>query len=362
MENQDILDFANMVFSMEYGSIDFEELYPKAYSGECCHIPIHHTIKASERLRAVLDVYPFTMHLKDSTLSLNIGYIGTVAVHPKARGKGYLTQLMGRAEADALKRGFDLLLLDGDRYRYRSYGFERAGIKYNFNVRLKHACRCCLERYGDKELAIPKYSFEELDDTSEYIPFLFRIYQNRNVTARTEKDFFACLKSNRAVTFAVLADGKPTGYVNLSGDGKNILEFELEDSADIPRLIYEFMEGMELNELGISIGADETDKLEWLEVLCDYYNMTASHQMKLLNSEKVLEFLIAWKEKYTSCVIDKDKIKAFWRESEADDMEKLRLLTTCQSFKQGNKPCDILSDIPSDWLPLPFFLPDGDAF
>ena len=97
MENQDILDFANMVFSMEYGSIDFEELYPKAYSRKYCHIPVHHTIEADGKIKALLDVYPVTMKLNGSEMSIRAAYIGTVAVHPKHRGNGYLTELMQRA-------------------------------------------------------------------------------------------------------------------------------------------------------------------------------------------------------------------------------------------------------------------------
>lgn len=363
MEEQDILDFANMVFSMEYGSIDFEELYPKAYSRKYCHIPVHHTIEENGNIKALLDVYPVTLRLSGSERNIRAAYIGTVAVHPKARGRGYMTELMQRAEKNAVQNGFDLMIVDGDRHRYRSYGFERAGIKYNFNVRLHHTWRCCQEFYTQEELFAPKYSFEELDETSEYLPVLFGLYQKRNVTARTMEDFFLCLKSNRAVTFAVLLDGAPTGYINLSGDGKNILEFELEDSAFIPRMLYDFMEGMELEELGLSVGTDETSKLGMLEVLCDYYNVTASHQIKLLNAEKVLEFLIAWKGKYDTRVINPDKIKTLWRELEADDMEKLSLLTTCRCFGESHKGVeDRLQDIPAGWLPLPFFLPDGDAF
>lgn len=363
MEEQDILDFANMVFSMEYGSIDFEELYPKAYSRECCHIPVHHTIEENGKIKALLDVYPVTLKLNGSKKSIRAAYIGTVAVHPKSRGKGYMTELMKRAENDAIEKGFDLMLVDGDRHRYRSYGFERAGIKYNFDVHLHHAWRRCGELYTEAELRVPKYSFEELDEKSEYLLFLYELYRKRNVTTRTKEDFFPCLRSNLAVTFAVLVDGSPAGYINLSGDGKNILEFELEDSAFIPRMLYDFMEGLELNQLGISVGADETEKVGRLEGMCDYCNMTTSHQMKLLRPEKVLEFLTAWKKKYNMSVINDDRIKALWRELEADDMEKLSLLTTCRCFMEMQKgENNRLKSVPADWLPLPFFLPDGDAF
>lgn len=363
MENQDILDFANMVFSMEYGSIDFEELYPKAYSKECCHIPVHHVIEEGGRIKALLDVYPVTLKLNSSDMSIKAAYIGTVAVHPKQRGRGYMTELMEEAERDARKKGFDLMLVDGERHRYRSYGFEKAGAKYCFNVRHNNVWHRCNELYPEKELCVPKYSFEELDENSAYIPSLFNLYQRRNVTARTRENFFFCLKSNLAVTYAVLEDEHAVGYINLSSDEKNILEFELEECALIPRMLCDFMEGMGLNEIGISIGMDETKKLEQLEGASDYYNLSMSHQMKILKPDKVLEFLAAWKEKYDTRVINADKIKQLWKEIEADDKEKISLFTTSRCFMEMQKgENSVLKGIPFDWLPLPFFLPDGDAF
>jgi len=363
MENQDILDFANMVFSMEYGSIDFEELYPKAYSRECCHIPIHHTIMEEGKIRALLDVYPVTMKLNGGEMCIKAAYIGTVAVHPRARGKGYMTQLMKQAEDDAVQKGFDLMLVDGDRHRYRSYGFEKAGVKYNFNVRLNNARHCCEELYTKEGVEEPKYSFAEIEEGSAYIPFLYKLYMKRTVTARTEADFFLCLKSNLAVTYVILAGGKPVGYINASYDNKNILEFEIENNALIPSVIYGFMSEMLLDEVGITVGMDETQKLDALEQMSDYYNMAMSHMMKILKPESVLAFLVNWRKKYDTSVIESDDIYKLWRELKTDDKEKVSLLTTCRCFIEMQKgKNNRLKNVPANWLPLPFFLPDADAF
>lgn len=353
MDNQDILDFANMVFSMEYGSIDFEELYPKAYSRECCHIPVHHTIIEEGKLKALLDIYPVTMKIRDSGMQIRAAYIGTVAVHPKSRKKGYMSELMKQAENDALKNGFDIMLVDGDRHRYSRYGFEKAGIKYNFNV-----CASSGNQRG------PKYSFEEIDADSGYVPFMYGLYMKRNVTARTMEDFFFCLKSNLAATYAIIESGKPIGYINVSHDCKNILEFGVEKGCLIPEMIYGFMEELGIDEVGIAIGADEMEKINFLEQISSYYNMTASHMMKILRPEKTLAFLAAWKEsEYGTSGVNADDIIRIWRELGADDKEKVSLLTTCRCFTEARKgKSSRLADVPLGWLPLPFFLPDADAF
>ena len=356
MEIREILDFANMVFSMEYGSIDFEELYPKAYSRECCHIPIHCTIVEEGKINALIDIYPVTMKIRDSKTKIQAAYIGTVAVHPKSRKKGYMAKLMHQAENEAQKRGFDIMLVDGNRHRYRRYGFEKAGMKYNFNV-----------LYSGENCS-GKYSFEEVGEGSEYLPFMYGLYMKRNVTARTREDFFLCLKSNLAVTYAVIENGKPAGYINASHDCKNILEFEMEDTGFIAEMLHDFMGEMSVFEVGISVGADELKKIDSLEKICDYFNITASHMMKILNPENAIGFLVEWKKrclgtKYGTTAINADIINKLWRELDADDKEKVSLLTTCRFFLETQKGRNSrLADVPVSWLPLPFFLPDGDAF
>ena len=102
----ELMDFANMVFSMSSGSIDFEQLLPKAYSPERNMLAAHHLIKEEGRIKALIDVLPMTLQMGEE--SLKAGYIGTVSVHPKARGKRYMITLMDevekqqRAEADAI--------------------------------------------------------------------------------------------------------------------------------------------------------------------------------------------------------------------------------------------------------------------
>ena len=81
--SQEILDFADLVFSLSSGSTDFEAILPKAYSQARQHIVTHHVMREKGVIQALVDVYPLTLAAGD--LSLKCGYIGTVSVHPKAR-------------------------------------------------------------------------------------------------------------------------------------------------------------------------------------------------------------------------------------------------------------------------------------
>lgn len=389
-ETEDILDFANMVFSMNYNSIDFSSLLPKAYSKERCGIPRHHMIKEKNKIKALIDIYPVTMKLsKENDKELKAAYIGTVSVHPNTRGKGYMIELMKRAEEDAVNEGCALMILDGNRHRYQYYGFERAGIRYRFQAEISNIRHCCAKLYDRSYMDFPAYSFEEVDEEGPYTDKMYALYQRRNVTARTREDFLLCLQSSHAVTYAVLKNDVPVGYINLSADEKNVLEFELIEDAELPRVIYDLMMGLELRELNLSVGMDESGKIEYLEKMCDYCNASMSHQIKILDYEKVLTFLLNWKQKYGTLVSNdyvlgvqddkKDRIKRYLISVKEKDitvtetqkkpdtvleaLELVRVLTTSLFFTEQQKgEAGKVKNAPQGWFPLPFYLPDADAF
>lgn len=96
--------------------------------------------------------------------------------------------------------------------------------------------------------------------------------------------------------------GKPVGYVNLSADMKKVLEIEIDNIQELPRVLYDLMMGFDVEQLGISVGMDETDKLDQLEKACDSCNTCMSHQIKILDYEAVLTFLLNWKQEYDTLV------------------------------------------------------------
>lgn len=389
-KTEEILDFANMVFSMEYSSTDFAALLPKAYSPERSGIPIHHIIKEEDKIKALIDLYPITLQLQgESEHSVKAAYIGTVSVHPKARGRRYMISLMKKVEEDARNQGCALMILDGDRHRYQHYGFERAGIRYSFRVETGNITHCCAKIYDKGYMVSPIYSFEELDEQSSCLDGLYRLYQKRLVTARSRDDFLLCLQSYGATAYAILMEGRPVGYVSLSADGKNISEIELDDVSELPRVLYDLMMGFEAEQLGISVGMDETDKIVQLEKACDCCNVSMSHQIKILDYAAVFAFLLKWKQKYDTLVtseyvlgvrnaqtgstenyrlsVAEDAVCVSRTERAADtvleELELVRVLTTSlfhvaqQRGERGK-----IKNAPAGWFPLPFYLPEADTF
>ncbi|MBQ7943023.1 MAG: GNAT family N-acetyltransferase [Lachnospiraceae bacterium] len=384
IDTEEILDFANMVFSMSSGSIDFRRTLPKAYLAERAMIPTHHMIKEEGRIKALIDVYPGKLCLGQESLSY--GYIGTVSVHPRARSKGYMIELMKNAEDQLRRDGADFVLLDGNRHRYQHYGFEKAGMKYCFNITkdsIRHYVNSQSQECGQKD----KIYFEFVDSVEhDAVEVMYELYQKRNVTARHDKEeFYLCLCGWEANTYAVMLDDECIGYFNTTAEDDSVYEFALKDISQLPMVIWAFMQEMEPQELGINVGMDEVEAITILDSCSDYYTLNMSHQMKILNYESVLRFLLMWKQRAEGSLADgcfvigvKDiqtnyfikvsdgKIEVEETSEKADvvysGLELVRTLTTSYYFHEVRRAESPLRNAPTGWFPLPFYLPVTDAF
>lgn len=378
--SQEILDFADLVFSLSSGSTDFEAILPKAYSQARQHIVTHHVMREKGAIQALVDVYPLTLAAGD--LSLKCGYIGTVSVHPKARSKGYMIELMAKAQEDMRSQGYDMIILDGNRHRYQHYGFEKAGMKYCFNVTsdsIRHACSAVAD------LKTPVFQLIESAE-DDLLDSIYEIYSRRNVTARERDSFYPCMQSWGADLYAVMLEEKCVGYLNTSEDGSSLYEIGLLDEQILPAVIYAYMQEMDIDELGINVGMDETAKLPLLDHISDYYTVSMSHQIRILQYESVIAFLLHWKRQYTSLQegtfvlgIKEDQntetIKITITEKDIcvekttepaqimyDSLTLVKELTTSYYYIAMQSKESALYQAPQGWFPLPFFLPEADAF
>lgn len=380
-EMQELLDFANMVFSMSYGGTDFSALLPKAYAQKRWKAVTHHMMKEGSHIRALVDSYPLDLKLGgENGKTVKAAYVGTVSVHPASRGKGYMIELMKRVEEDAVQQGCALLVLDGDRHRYQYFGFERAGTGYRYHIEQNNIRHCCAQMYPADDMASPVYSFEELDENSPCLDYLYGLYQRRTVTARTRETFLFSLQSYNATAYAIRKGEVPVGYINLSEDEKMIFEMEMEDLQELPRALYDLMMGFGITQLGASLGPDETAKRVLFEKLYDNCSVVMSHQIKILDYEAVLEFLLNWKRRY--CTLEQGAY-VIGVQKEGMTRSENYLLSVAEEVcvSRTDRAADlVLGELelvrtlaascclttglhsPAGWFPLPFYLPEADTF
>ena len=77
---EEIVDFANYVFSHSGGKTDFPSLLPKLYKREYNTMENHYIVKENGKIKAIVGVFSMDLMVLDK--KLKVGGIGTVSVHP----------------------------------------------------------------------------------------------------------------------------------------------------------------------------------------------------------------------------------------------------------------------------------------
>lgn len=214
-DHMDIVDFIGMVFRE-----DFLVTESKLYLDRPMMAEKHHLVWENDRIKAVVGNFPITMHVAGKTLP--VYGIGSVAVHPYTRGKGYMKILMHNALDEAVAEGAAMMVLGGKRQRYEYFGFTKCGTVYSFtldqNVRrhLKHILS------GEVEL-LP------LSDNKEYLRDCIQLWESQPLFAeRRPEDLCDILQTCDSVGYVILMRGEFLGFCSIHTSG-GVNELTLTD-------------------------------------------------------------------------------------------------------------------------------------
>ena len=121
----ELMEVLDASFSFEKEKDRFLSLLPKLYRKE--YRPWENNICVFEdgKIRAAVGLYYAKYHVCGDILTY--GGIGNVGVLPESRGNGYMKLAMNAAVEKMIHDGIDFGVLDGQRQRYRYFGFDNAG-------------------------------------------------------------------------------------------------------------------------------------------------------------------------------------------------------------------------------------------
>ena len=231
-EWEDCIELANYVFSTAHRPHDFEQLIPRVYQAGPEMARIHRVAVAENgRLRAEIAVLPQQMAAGGKLL--RAGYVGSVSVHPKARGEGHMKRLLGDWITD-LEGTCDLLVLDGQRQRYAYFGFTPGSEKYTFYLDVANV------RHTWKNGELSAYTFAPLfpengEADEEAAAFAKKLNEEKPLYVVRE-DVKACLKTFGEQAIAIWKNGERIGYLALCG-GNQVVEAEVLEKQDfVPAL------------------------------------------------------------------------------------------------------------------------------
>lgn len=286
-EEPAVLDFINMVFSMTVRPHQFAKLLEKVY-GRPGYSQYHYVaVRDDGSIRGTVALLPMTLHPTPDT-TLRIGYVGSVSVHPSDRHAGHMKALMSLMLSDARARGFDLLLLGGQRQRYRYNGFERGAASVNFQVTANNV----RHDLGDVDISgLTVRPVDRGDDTA--LDAIAALSVKRGFFADRPRKDLAVILSSWYQEIRVLADGadRVLGYLTLSGD--HISEFAFEDPADLKAALKCLLAGRK--SVTVSVPLHDRANFDLLHPFAEHWELRNTEMINVLDWPLVLRTLLSVK-------------------------------------------------------------------
>ena len=291
-EWEDCIELANYVFSMAHRPHDFEQLIPRVYQAGPEMARIHRVAVAENgRLRAEIAVLP--QQMASGGKLLRAGYVGSVSVHPKARGEGHMKRLLGDWITD-LEGTCDLLALDGQRQRYAYFGFTPGSEKYTFYLDVANV------RHTWKNGELSAYAFASLfpengEADEEAAAFAKKLNEKKPLYVVRE-DVKACLKTFGEQAIAIWKNGERIGYLALCG-GNQVVEAEVLEEQDFVPALAAYLKENALDSLFISIPVYETGKAAALSEVCESFTKErcGSAMYRIFEFADVIEAMLTMK-------------------------------------------------------------------
>ena len=289
-ELPEIRDFINMVFSMHSRPHDFGTLLPKLYRENAGSEPQHYLAREDGRIVAAVCAHPFTICCQGITLPCTA--IGSVSVHPYARGQGFMRSLMDTAVNDMEQSGIALSVLDGRRHRYAYYGYEPAGHRLEYQItddNLRHMDASC---HRTVLSALPLSP--SLEDFSAHIHEFCALQSQRTIyTRRTPAEFAYIASSWGSTLYRLAADGKTVGYA-CAVDG-TVRELVLHNESFLYDSLVALLEAMQGTTLTISVAPWDTARITYITPLYDHFCIHSDDKYHIFDFPRVLAFFLAAK-------------------------------------------------------------------
>lgn len=288
-DRENYIDFINYVFSHAYGPSDFKTMLPKEYGDTRESHAVHFlALDAQERIRAVIALLPFTLHIAEQTL--NCGFIGSVSVHPYARGEGHMKKLMAMADSWMRQKDIDLAILGGQRQRYQYFEYTKGGIHLSYTVKV------CNLRHALKDVSTDGFVIEEITDASDLrLAEIYAMHQMLPIrTDRHPKQLFDILRSYDHRLYAAMQNGRFAGYFTACGN--TIAELTVKNPTAYKPILKCRMETSSDTDIKVLVSPWDCVLMRTLDTFAEDVNLTSGENYKVYNWTKTLPAFLTLKK------------------------------------------------------------------
>ena len=280
-ENAQIVKTINAGFSDVRDNLNFQDSMPKVYKKEGLE---HHSLVCENKNEFLGAITVWPTHFKILNQTLEVAYIGSVAVKIEHRGHGIMKDMMNLVLTEIKEKQYDLAILSGQRQRYEYFGFSPFGFLYDFTFNeqnVKHTVK-----------NTTSYQFQEvLNEDDKYIENIYDLYSKRLFQARPKNLFYDYLKSRGLKVFIVLKDNLFVGYY-LIKNNEVIHEFEVLNINETNLVLKGILEFHNLIEVRIIVLPFEINKFKVFNSFTENYLVYSKDLAKIYNYETTIEKLL----------------------------------------------------------------------
>lgn len=277
-DRNDIIDFIDYIFSKAHRPHDFATLLPKLY-GDAADTSAHHfIIKEDGKLLAAILAYPVKMTIAGEEM-MTIG-VGSVSTHPRARGRGFMDDLLAAVDEHAKEVGAAFAVLGGNRQRYGYYGFELSGCHLSATLYRHNA----VHAFKDADTA----GLSLVPMLEEHVGKAAALHAAQpSRLERPAEAFITILKNWNNNPMAILRDGRMIGYcvINPISGGQFVSELLLENEKDCPAVLRRMSEAY--GTLSIQTPVWHQERAALLTAVCQSFSLSPNHMMKFYQPERV---------------------------------------------------------------------------
>jgi len=361
LKAETIIDFADFVFSKSHCPHDFAALLPKNY-GPGRTKPENHVVALDEN-RALLGMVMFdAFDLSVGAETLKAVCIGTVSVHPRARGMGIMKRLMAKMEEQEAVKNADLLLLGGRRQRYEYYGFTLSGM----------ACRYVVNADNNRH-ALPKSTLAVQPLEDHHMQAAMEIMHGSDVHVKHAADsFYQAHCSWNARPFVLADGGKVIGLADVNRQEAAVCQLTLASSDYAGAAVKALYDDIGRESVNFEMGADDPLNA-FLARIASGMDISWHKNYRIKRFHKVIAAFIALKNKKTplakgafslavegigliNITVNETGIQVDVSQTNEKGISQMDACRFFFSPMSGYLPVSA----PPGWFPLPLFIPNGE--
>lgn len=285
----ELIDFANLVFSQAHSNTDFTELLPKLYKRNRFVPESHYIVKENGRIKALVGAYPIIYNVCGEPLK--VFSIGIVCVHPYTRSKGYMKLLMNEAMRDMKAAGMDLGELGGLRQRYEYFGFTKCGTELTFT------CNETNFRHRFHGTYPSGLSFAEIAPGDRAtLDAVAGMYARKPAHAERHADMLHdILISWKGKAYAIMRSGEMIGYMSAQLNRGVIQEIYMPDASLLVEALGVFISQFKIKDLHVVLPPYEAELARRLVGFAEETEIETDGNFNALNYPNVLRAFVKLK-------------------------------------------------------------------